>query len=126
MTKGSVNSVAALLALATSAQAQAPEMPECLNPLTDARLAMTRAWEECLSEAADRFASQPEPATVVVDAVLATCDGYKVRIMTAWSSDLRCNEATARGFEAKLYKPRVLARVMAWRASHAKRKQDRM
>lgn len=111
--------VAALLALSECAASSNAEVPK-----TEA--AAQEAWERCTNEAIDHFATQPDPAEVVVTAATAACmteetiyayrmsaEPLMARVGTTIDQARRAIEST--------YRPSLLARVMANRALRERR-----
>jgi hypothetical protein len=77
---------------------------------TEAEIGADMGWHSCIEHAADLFAPQPEPATTVADAAIASCSSEAMRYMTTFKL------AYHKDF-GETDKPALIARVMAFRAA---------
>ena len=74
-----------------------------------------QAWFDCLTEAADAFADQPEPAQTVVDAAFESCGKYESEL--ARVAPVAIDRDTFEKTKTEIMGPKVLARVLAVRAA---------
>ncbi len=87
------------------------------------------AWEDCTETAVDHFADQQEPARSIAEAAIALCGAEEIRYAQETIKDPIFQQIGTTLFDMmRSYEsgeiPRLMARVMAVRAAHAKLRKE--
>lgn len=100
----------------TASSIPAPQVPAAPAPRKAEGEAAMNAWYECLNNAVDTLAGQPEPARTVAEAAFGSCTdreaAFKDALRTDWDSIAKLKAETVRS--------QMVARVMAIRAAVSK------